>query len=216
MKYLNLSILFFILIGCNPNGENNSTETTVSLSDTVVIGNQTWTSVNWYSTTFSNGDTIPEAPSYKEWKAFVKLQQPCWMYYENPKNPKTPRSILYNWYAISDPRKLAPAGWKIPDQKDWNEMIDYLGGTEMAGPKLRHPEYWHECVSTNESGFNLLPSGLSIDGGFLVYENGVWLWSTSTKNEDHLFYVTGDNACGFSKGYYKMDTGAGVRLLRDK
>jgi hypothetical protein len=47
---------------------------------------------------------------------------------------------LYNWYAISDPRGLAPEGWHIPVDSEWIELTNYLGGKLVAGPKLKQKE----------------------------------------------------------------------------
>ena len=70
---------------------------------TVRIGTQSWAVANLNVTTFRNGDTIPEARTYKEWETAGESRKPAWCYYNNdPVNgPRYGR--LYNWYAINDP-----------------------------------------------------------------------------------------------------------------
>ena len=92
--------------------------------------------------------------------------KPSWCWYNNdPKNgPKYGR--LYNWYAVNDPRGLAPAGWTLPADGDWTKMMFYLGGQQMAGKKLKSDSGWIDGnIGTNESGFNGLPGGYRVENG---------------------------------------------------
>jgi hypothetical protein len=98
-------------------------------SGTVMIGTQKWVIANLNVTTFRNGDTIPEARTNKEWETAGKSEKPAWCYYNNnPANgPKFGR--LYNWYAVNDPRGLAPVGCILSNDDDWARLIYYLGGS---------------------------------------------------------------------------------------
>jgi len=40
---------------------------------------------------------------------------------------------LYNWYAVDDKRNIAPKGWHIPSVDEWQILVDYLGGYNVAG-----------------------------------------------------------------------------------
>ncbi|MBK7522649.1 MAG: fibrobacter succinogenes major paralogous domain-containing protein [Saprospiraceae bacterium] len=44
---------------------------------------------------------------------------------------------LYNWYAINDPRGLAPQGWHIPNDEEWTTLETTLGGSSVAGGKMK-------------------------------------------------------------------------------
>ena len=66
--------------------------------------------------TYRNGDPIPFVKSEKKWAA---LKTGAYCYYDN--DPK--KGVLYNWYAVNDPRGLAPEGWKIPNMQEL-EQID--------------------------------------------------------------------------------------------
>jgi uncharacterized protein (TIGR02145 family) len=70
---------------------------------------------------------------------------------------------LYNWYAISDARKICPVGWHVPDDFDWAKLITYLGGSDDAGGKMKETGTLHwnlpNTGATNTSGFNGIPGG---------------------------------------------------------
>lgn len=98
----------------------------------VAIGSQIWTTRNLNEGRFANGETILNAKSDEEWLRAGANQQPAWCYFENnPENgPKYGR--LYNWYAVTDPRGLCPAGWHVPDEEEWTLLIDELGVYEST------------------------------------------------------------------------------------
>jgi uncharacterized protein (TIGR02145 family) len=103
----------------------------------IKIGPQIWATKNLDVITFRNGDTIPEAKTNEEWKKAGEEGKPAWCYYDNdPENGKK-YGKLYNWYAVNDPRGLAPKGWHVPSDAEWIVLIDYLGGEEVAGTKMK-------------------------------------------------------------------------------
>jgi len=62
---------------------------------------------------------------------------PVWCYYEYKAENGIKYGKLYNWYAVSDVRGLAPKGYEIPDSADWNQLIKYCGGIMVAGKKTK-------------------------------------------------------------------------------
>ena len=88
----------------------------------VTIGNQHWMTKNLDVVAFRNGDLIREARTNREWEQAIKNKQPAWCYYEN--NPKNGAKYgkIYNWYAVCDPRGLAPRFWHIPSFAEWNKL----------------------------------------------------------------------------------------------
>jgi uncharacterized protein (TIGR02145 family) len=149
------------------------------------IGEQVWMSKNLDVSHFRNGDPIPEARTAKEWTAARKEGKPAWSYYENRRLQDDPihgqdYGKLYNWYAVNDPRGLAPEGWHVPSDDEWTVLTDTLGGVKAAGNKLKSISGWkYNCNGTNESGFNGLPGGRCIFGRFIhIGVRGVW-WSSS-------------------------------------
>ena len=92
------------------------------------IGSQIWMNKNLNVERFQNGDIIQEARSKDERKKAAELQIPCWSYASNNKASGEYIGKLYNWYAINDPRGLAPKGWRIATVNDWKKLSAYIKG----------------------------------------------------------------------------------------
>ena len=74
--------------------------------------------------------------------------------------------LLYNWYAASD-ANFATSGWHVPSYTEWTTLITYLGGSSVAGGKLKETGTVHwaspNTGATNESGFTGLPGGYRVN-----------------------------------------------------
>ena len=92
---------------------------------TVNIGKQVWMTQNLNVSTFRNGDPIQEAKSAEEWKAAYDNKQPAWCYYDNDPKNGIKYGKLYNYYAVSDPRGVAPLGFHIPSVSEFKELEAY-------------------------------------------------------------------------------------------
>lgn len=149
---------------------------------TVRIGNQEWMAENLRTSHFRNGDPIPLVNTDAAWKV-LKTPACSWNY--NDPNMECPYGKVYNFYAVRDPRRLCPAGWHVPSDTAWQELIDFAGGEENAGLKLRSAGnyYWKSSgsVATNEFGFSGLGGGRRFDSGpgFFLKEYGCW-WASNT------------------------------------
>jgi uncharacterized protein (TIGR02145 family) len=152
----------------------------------VKIGNQIWMIDNLNVANFRNGDPIPEAKTEDEWKKAGENKQPAWCYYNNDPANGEIFGKLYNWYAVNDARGLAPEGWHIPSDTEWTALIDYLGGKDVAGTKMKSTS-WSDNVNdsrngTNESGFSGLPGGVQGDYGVFSGIGAKGRWWTSTED----------------------------------
>ena len=107
---------------------------------TVLIGKQIWMKENLNVSFFRNGDPIPEAKTKEEWLSAGKQGKPAWCHYENDPKYEGKYGRLYNWFAVCDPRGLAPIGWKIPEFEDMNLLDTYLWGD--VGLKLKNDSGW--------------------------------------------------------------------------
>ncbi|MFO0493923.1 MAG: FISUMP domain-containing protein [Flavobacteriia bacterium] len=85
---------------------------------TATIGTQIWMAENLTATKFRNGDPIYEARSKEDWIKAGEQEIPAFCYYNNDPSTVKKYGVLYNWYAVNDPRGLAPNGWKIPSSQD--------------------------------------------------------------------------------------------------
>jgi uncharacterized protein (TIGR02145 family) len=136
------------------------------LSEEIKIGDQIWMNQNLSVEKFRNGNIIPEAKTDEEWEKACNNKQPAWCYYNNDPAYGLIYGKFYNWYAVNDPRQLAPVGWHISSDSEWIKMIAFLGGDSCAGFKLKSKYGWlGDCYNcdgngNDESGFGALPGGL--------------------------------------------------------
>ena len=151
----------------------------------VQIGNQVWMAENLKSTVLNDGTKIPEVTHGNEW---CQLISPAYCWYANDSvaysNPYGP---LYNWYTVKT-GKLCPEGWHVPSNEEWATLVNYVGGVEIAGAKLKEAgsDHWSSPnIGMNSVGFSALPGGLrygivhSDSGNFVgVRESGDW-WTSS-------------------------------------
>jgi uncharacterized protein (TIGR02145 family) len=188
----------------------------------IEIANQIWSEVNLNVETFQNEEIIPEAKSSDEWNKANEEGSPAWCYYNNDSSNSNIYGKLYNWHAINDPRGLAPIGWRIPDSKEWQELINYLGGEAIAGGKMKimNTDIWQEVIesSSNSSEFSGYPNGYRDDyGNFNLFgNNGYWWSSTEYEQSEMAFSLKiSANFTGAYFGTIKKKYGLAVRCLRD-
>jgi len=155
-----------------------------NLYHTVVIGTQTWMVENLKVAKYRNGDAIPEVPGAAAWST---LATGAWCNYNNVSANGTTYGKLYNWYAVTDPRGLAPAGWHIPGKDEWNTLTANLGGGLNGGGannapyKLKTTTGWSTNTgSTNSSGFTGLPNGSRGEDGISYWIGYMGNWHSST------------------------------------
>ena len=184
---------------------------------TVRIGTQTWAIANLNVNTFRNGDTIPEAKTNKEWVAAGESGKPVWCYYNNDPANGPKYGKLYNWYAVNDPRGLAPAGWTTPTDADWAKLAYYSGGQAVSGEKMKSTSGWIEDDNgTNETGFMGLPGGYRVENGtFLNLGSiGTWWSLTESKNLTAIdYYLSLGRSLGRSSS--PKQRGESIRCLRN-
>jgi uncharacterized protein (TIGR02145 family) len=185
---------------------------------TIQIGNQKWMSKNLDVAFYRNGDAIPQVTDATAWAA---LTTGAWCYYNNDPIQGGKFGKLYNWYAVNDPRGLAPQGWHIPSDAEWTTLTTTLGGASVAGGKMKEAGIvnWTSpnTAADNSSGWAGLPGGFRGDNGpfFIVGSNGFW-WSSTETNTTlawvrYLSYSDG----GVGRYDYGKRLGFSFRCLRD-
>lgn len=201
-----LSLIYILIICCGYK----------SIAQTVTIGSQVWMTKNLTVAKFRNGDPIPEAKTADEWDKAAENQQPAWCYYDNdPANGKT-YGKLYNWYAVNDPRGLAPTGYHVPSDEEWIKLTDFLGYD--AGDQMKSTSKWSEGGNgNNSSGFSGLPGGSrTVDGTFHdVGEYGYWWSSTETSTRSAWYRYLSYAYINVAPAFYSKAEGMAVRCLRD-
>jgi len=147
---------------------------------TVKIGNQVWMAENLKVTHYRNGDGILNTADAGQW---ISLSIGGYCNYNNEENNSTAYGRLYNQESVNDSRNLAFEGWHVPSEEEWQTLIDYLGGINIAGGKMKESgtTHWNSpnTGATNESGFTALPGGLrNRDGSFSDLGTNAVFWSS--------------------------------------
>jgi len=137
----------------------------------VKIGNQTWMAENLRVTHYKDGTTIPMVSS-SDMNTPTTSDVCGWPV--NTTLYKTTFGMLYNYYTVTT-GKLAPTGWHVPSDAEWNTLATNLGGTSVAGGKMKSIVVIPGITNvgaTNSSGFNSIPEACSTTN-----HAGKW-WST--------------------------------------
>jgi uncharacterized protein (TIGR02145 family) len=201
MSVITIGILFLI------NGCSNQTS-----DKTVKIGDQIWMTENLNVDHYRNGDPIPEVEDPTEWK---NLKSGAWCYYGNDSTNGKRYGKLYNWYAVNDPRGLAPEGWHIPTKEEFGALEATVN---KDGNALKSKGQGSGIgTGTNTSGFSALLGGRrNGDGGFDYLDYGGNFLSSTERYADVAYNLGLRN---FDSDIYLFDyfkeLGINVRCVKD-
>jgi uncharacterized protein (TIGR02145 family) len=207
--------------------DGTSAEMTVidgNVYNTITIGNQVWMAENLRVTHYRDGTPIPNVANDAVWGG---LTTGAYCYYDNDStNFNATYGALYNWYAVNGDtdgdgvkdKEIAPEGWHVPTDAEWQALETYLGGASVAGSKLAgNAGLWTNGLLKNHAEFGT--SGFTaLAGGYRDYTNGsyssmgtfAYFWS-ATASSSVLYYSDSTvSRQGWSKG-----VGFSIRLLRD-
>jgi uncharacterized protein (TIGR02145 family) len=220
-------LILFLISSCEKNTGNSDINPSVPVTDidgnvykTVTIGTQVWMRENLRVTRYRNGDVIPNVYDGGQW---VALTTGAYATYGNISNEPATYGRLYNWYAVSDPRNIAPDGWHVPTEAEWTTLNNFLG-VQSTGGMMKEREYDHweypNKGATNSSGFTALPGGFRMNSGAGSYEglgNFACMWSSGV-DPNYLPY-------GFLLTYFTTEMthdktpatyGMSVRCIKDQ
>jgi uncharacterized protein (TIGR02145 family) len=195
-------------------------------NNTVKIGKQVWATVNLNVTTFANGDLIPEAESDSAWNKACKDGKPAWCY--NKKDTVNGKICgrLYNWYAVNDPRGLAPKGWHIPTREEWFAMLYEKDATPRDANNFKSTTGWKKDPDgdgsngngNNSTGFSAYPDGYREYDAESFQRTGeyAFFWTASNYDDSSawdLHFLNVGNISG--SGNYAKGAGLSVRCIKD-
>ncbi|MFP4548912.1 MAG: FISUMP domain-containing protein [Fidelibacterota bacterium] len=184
-----------------------------NLYKTVKIGNQWWMAENLKVSRYRNGDPIDD----------------CWAYGDDENNILA-YGRLYSWYAVSDSCNIAPEGWHVPTDEEWEELAQYIsddnGGYSKngdnwnnAGSHLKATTGWNSGENgTDDYGFSGLPAGSrSTNGHYAYIGNYAYFWSAS---ESSWLGAWGRNLlyhnATYNRGDHSKGNGFSVRCIKDE
>ncbi len=209
--------------GSEVNFTTNATITDIdgNIYNTVTIGTQTWMKENLKTTKYRDGTAIANVTDNTLWSNLTTGAY-CW--YSNAIPNKTTYGALYNYYTVIDGHNLCPTGWHIPTDAEWTTLTTYLGGTTVAGGKLKETGTTHWLTpntgATNSSNFMALPAGarvfvissFSFNG---LTESGNW-WSATASSTTNAWFVSVSNtAASSTRSNNLKTTGLSVRCVKN-
>ncbi len=226
-----LIVIMVILYACDKNGTgtNNPTIPYGSMTDqdgniykTVIIGNQTWMAENLRTTRYNDGTTIPIVSDAKNWAG---LRTPGMCTYNNTTDVDSIYTFgrLYNWYVVNT-GKVAPVGWHVPSDSEFQELINNLGGMYEAGGKLKETGIIHwgspNLGATNSTGFTALPSGYRNGAGDFANIGKEGMWWSSTIGAPYgtyasYFSLSFNSALAGRDNHLVNEFGFTIRCLKD-
>lgn len=106
----------------------------------VQIAGLWWMQENLSVTRYQNGDSIPDGTA--DHPAWAQLSTGAWAYPDSQAALRRSVGLLYNWYAVNDPRGLCPTGWRLPNHDEWTALTHALGGETKAGAVLKASQGW--------------------------------------------------------------------------
>jgi uncharacterized protein (TIGR02145 family) len=241
---ITLAIFILIFGSCKKNENNPVTQTTTSgnlptvtkswlnsnlnygsISDidgntyaTIKIGTQEWMAENLRTTKYRDGTPIANVTDPNQW---YNLTTGAWAHYNNDNSYEIPYGKLYNWYAVVDQRNLCPSGWHVPSDAEWDILIGYLGGENVAGGKMKSigTQYWlgPNTDATNERGFSGLPGGG--DGGIEGKSGGWWSTTVFTNSQYNINAIwtrsLNYNDAKIGKYFYDRKNKFSIRCIKD-
>ena len=188
----------------------------------VQIGGMTWMTRNLEETRFRNGDRIQQAQSDEEWQEAGFKKIPAWCYYNDDNDSGSTeihnRGKLYNSFAVNDPRGLAPEGWHIPNELEWNLLVllTELEGTGVTG--LFSNEIWPTAKNEwNALGMKITPDGWR-DVGCGGLNSDVTFWGSFPDSSETLtvgFYLDEESIGQINYGSTSWIMGHYVRCVKD-
>ncbi len=230
---INVSVLLLLIISvtaCKKNSTDSNekeglpqtgtvTDIDGNVYQTVKIGDQWWMAENLKVTRYRNGDPIPHVTVDSIWK---DLTTGAYCNKEYVIDYLDTYGCLYNWYAVNDDREIAPTSWHVASDSDWQVLVDFLGGYDTAGGKLKETgtEHWSSPNSgaTNESGFTALPAGYRLGSAGQYSYSGLHaqFWTSTAYDSTSAWYRSlFHNSTLVGQSAYNLDWGLSVRCVKD-
>jgi len=214
--------LFLILpVSCNKDEDNKSSTVTDiegNIYHTVKIGSQVWMVENLKTTRYNDGTEIPLVTDSVVWN---NLSTPAYCWMNNNSANKETYGALYNWYAVNT-GKLCPEGWHVPTNEEWQTLIEYLGGINVAGSELKESGLTHWTApnegACNCSGFTALPGGCRVTEEivFNYFLFASYWWTSTEEDPGNAWWWSVNYVSTSVVGYFlSMDYGFSVRCIKD-
>lgn len=186
---------------------------------TVTIGGKTWLAENLdfkFSGCALNPTGNPTTPAY-------------WYYDRNESlygiDGNRHCGLLYNWHAIkllTDNRADLVPGWHVPSTSEWNELTNSVGGSGVAGTRLKSlnnvstdgtwPTGWN---GSDDYGFGVVPAGYYNSGSFYNANSDARVWTSSERDATYGYQMRFVPGSSITTDWIYKQAGCSVRLVKD-
>jgi uncharacterized protein (TIGR02145 family) len=206
-------IITFLFLCLTAFAQQTVTDFDGNIYETITIGDQVWLRENLKSLHYCDGTQIPGVVAYNNDDSLGAIY-----------------GLLYTWNAAmkgsTEPgaQGVCPCDWHVPTDEEWTNLENYLGGSSIAGGKMKETgiEHWlsPNTGATNSSGFTGLPAG-EYDAYF--NPNKFWLlhtaavfWTSSQTNQLQAIerYLSHDDAVCGNLAWHKVMKYS-IRCIKD-
>jgi uncharacterized protein (TIGR02145 family) len=204
------------------------TDASGNLYQIITIGSQDWMGSNLTTSKFNDGSVIQAVTDNLQWSALTSPGSCEYSY-----NGQAAIGKLYNYFAITDNRKLCPTGWHIPSDNEWKTLEKYLGMSQDQadatgsrgndeGGKLKSTNIgtdWNysSTGATNTSGFTAKGAGYRYDNGlFSSYGQSGNFWTITESDASNAWcrYLT-YNSAQINRLAINKKYGFSIRCVKD-
>ena len=217
LRFIPAAMIAILSVSCEKD-KLTVTDVDGNVYNTVEIGTQVWMASDLKTTKFRDGSAIPVVTANSSWAALTTAGT-C--DYGNDAAKGAVYGKLYNFYTVADARGLCPAGWHVPTQPEWGELMTTLG-LEVSANKMREvgTAHWTSPHSgtTNETGFTALGGGYrNYLGEFKELNWTVGYWSSTSNSSIGASHVDMYSFDPDLKNYgIDKKTGLYIRCMQDK
>jgi uncharacterized protein (TIGR02145 family) len=185
---------------------------------------QHWMAENLRSSIYANGDSVTNPTDLE---GLMELNSGAWLHYDNDSTNEATYGKLYNWAAVSDSRNLCPSNWHVATDSDWSALEEYLGGSNVAGAKLKTIDtlVWpYNVYATDEINFGGVPGGFvsaigqsQFNNQFNQLKERAYWWTSTERDAYTAWYrtITPDYD-GISRLRYVKANFLSVRCVEDQ
>lgn len=223
-----LLLLSFLSSACKKETEKDddysiiATDIDGNVYNTITVNGKVWMVENLKTIRYRNGDSIVHITDPSE---FYNFFEGAYYNYNNESSVAETYGRLYNFFAIYDDRNIAPEGWHVATDEEWQLLVDFLGGLDVAGGKLKEKGLAHwespNAGATNEVGFTALPGGYAFGGGSGSVESlGYFGYHWTSTNfagqfERAWIWIIKSHFPSVMKSDFRIDMAASIRCVKD-
>ena len=125
--------------------------------------------------------------------------------------------LLYNWYAIDyleQHKDTLIPGWHVPTTAEWDALATAVGGTSVAGTKLKSTTDWSSGAGTDDYGFSALPAG-NYNGSFNNLGSNANFWTATENNSSNAYNRNFNTGASMNSNNNNKNNQYSVRLVKD-